>query len=146
MPSYKDILQMIREGKSAPEIYRRLKMRPSHWGRMLAGKRFQAALRSREDLAGVLAVHKIASGVGGAAGRLTELMDSDSAETVRKVCLALLSEGLQGVSVGGEADGADDPGGGQPEAQPWTLLRPVDRGDAPVSGAADNENRQQNGA
>ena len=128
MPSYKDLLKMIRQGKSPREIHERLQMRPSHWRRMLAGKRFQDALHTREELSGVLALHRMASGVSRAAGRLGDLMDAQNCETVRKVCLALLNEGLAagrdrpGGAPGGSSSEAD---GSAPASNsaPWALLR-----------------------
>ncbi len=128
MPSYKDLLKMIRQGKSPREIHERLQMRPSHWRRMLAGKRFQDALHTREELSGVLALHRMASGVSRAAGRLGDLMDSQNCETVRKVCLALLNEGLAAGRdrPGGSPGGSSSQAGASAPASssaPWALLR-----------------------
>jgi hypothetical protein len=95
MPSYKDLLRLLREGKSPDEIARIMPMRLSHWRRMINGKRFQDALKIEEDLAAVMAAHGIASGVHGAAGRFAELLVSDKPETARKVALAILHEGLK---------------------------------------------------
>ena len=100
MPSYRDLLAMIRQGKSTEEIRLALPMRPSHWRRMLNGKRFVSELRTYEDLAVVLGIHKIASGVHLAAERLAELLESENSETARKVSLALLSEGFENASRG----------------------------------------------
>jgi hypothetical protein len=95
MPSYKDLLKLLREGKTPEEIVRRMNMRPSHWRRMLSGKRMRDALKMEEDISVLMAVHRIAAAVEGAADKFTELMDTDSPETARKVCLALLHEGLR---------------------------------------------------
>jgi len=95
MPSYKDLLQLLRKGKSPAQIVRALQMPPSHWRRMINGKRFQDALRLEETLAAVIATHGIASGVHGAADRFGELLVSDKPETSRKVALAILHEGLR---------------------------------------------------
>ena len=135
MPSHKDLLKLIRDGSPPEEIHRRMAMRPSHWRRMIAGKRFQDALRTQESLAAVLAVHRMASGVHDAAGRLAELLESENAETVRKVCLTLLNEGLQSApgrraADGGESQPATSPAQPRPKPnpnpKPWELLQPLD--------------------
>ena len=95
MPSYKDLLRLLRKGKSPSQIARALPMPPSHWWRMINGRRFQDTLRIEEDLAAIIAAHRIASSVHGAAGRFNELLVSDKPETARKVALALLHEGLK---------------------------------------------------
>ena len=123
MPSHKDLLELIRQGKSPEEIYRAMSLRPSHWRRMIAGKRFQDALGTREELAAVLAVHRISSGVHMAAGRFTELLDSQNVETVRKVCLAFLNEGLHGER-GRPGEDSQYNESEQP-SQPWELLKPA---------------------
>ncbi len=119
MPSYTQLLDLIRRGHSPQEIRRRMAMRPSHWRRMLAGKRFHQALKIEEDLSILLAVHHIASSVHGAGERFAELMEAGNPETVRKVCLALLREGLKdhrqkhsGVSKAST----------EPTGRPWSLL------------------------
>ena len=95
MPSYKDLLKLMRQGKSPQEILDRLPMRPSHLKRMLWGKRFRDALKMREDLAVRMVAHQMAAGVHDVAERFSELLETGSSETVRKVCLALLHEGLR---------------------------------------------------
>ena len=121
MPSYKDLLKLIREGNRPEEILRRLPMCPSRLKRILRGKRFQDALKMEEHLAVTAAIHRIASCVQGAAGRFTELLASEKDETVRKVCLALLKEGLQCASTERtkDATSAKSPG-----PKPGMLLKP----------------------
>ena len=95
MPSYRELLTEIRKGSTAEEMLEKFDLRPSQWRRMLNGKRFQAELEIAESIAAVLAVHQISSGVHDALDRFTDLLASQRPETVRKVCLALLTEGLQ---------------------------------------------------
>ena len=123
---YKKLLEWIHEGKSPEEIIDLMPMRPSLWRRLLGGKWFQRELQMRQDLAAAMTVHKIASGVHEAAEQFTHLADCDKPETVRKVCLALLHEGLQCYDHGaGSADSQDAPVD-SPQSKPWTMLRPLD--------------------
>ena len=94
MPSYRDLLKFIREGKTPDQIVQLMPMRPSCWRRMLNRKRFREELAISESLATVMAVHQVATGVQCAAARFRELMDCDKPETARKVAIALLREGL----------------------------------------------------
>jgi len=95
MASYKDLLRMLDEGKSPRQIMAAMRMRPGMWRRMLRGKRFQDALRIEHELAAVTAAHLISAGVHEAAERFSELLASDRPETVRKVALAVLHEGMK---------------------------------------------------
>ena len=95
MASYKDVLRMLRKGESPERIVRLMEMRPSHWKRMLNGKRFRDALRTEEDLAAVIASHAVSLGMHSAAERFGELLGSDKPETARKVALAILHQGLR---------------------------------------------------
>ena len=133
MPTYHDLLDRIRRGATSEEILRELCLRPSHFRRMLRGKRLRAALRLEADLAETLAGHRIASGAGQAADRFAALLEAESDETVRKVCLALLHEGLHGAA---SASGV----GGQ-TAGPWRLLHPRERDDAGADSAAEGASK-----
>ena len=120
MPSYKDFLKLLREGTPPDQIVSRMGMRPSHWRRMLRGKRLRDAMDR----------HRIASAVQCAADRFTNLMDADNGETVRKVCLALLHEGLQSAQTAKQSPGEPSGQGDQQTdpshtPAPWTLLRPT---------------------
>ena len=136
MPSYKDLLKLMHGGCSPREILERMPMPPSHLKRMLGGKRLQDALKMREKLAAVLAVHEIAAGVHDVTGRFTELLDSQRPETVRKVCLALLHEGLHGPKRGAKASGA------APTVKPWMLLSAL--GGPPTDAAGDAGREEKN--
>lgn len=95
MASYRAVLQLIQKGCPLEEIIRTLLLRPSQLKRLLQRKRFREALEMQESLAVVMAIHEVSIGVHGAVGRLNALMrECDKPETVRKVCLALLREGL----------------------------------------------------
>ncbi len=126
MPSYKQLLELIQKNKSPEEIHRIMPMRPSHWRRMLWGKRFRDALQTQEDIAAAIATHRIAAGTNEATDRLVELMQSQNAETARKACMSLLSEGLR---ITAEADErADEKAATRPSevTAPWKLLRPLE--------------------
>ena len=130
MPSYKDFLKLLREGTPPDQIVSRMGMRPSHWRRMLRGKRLRDALKIEEDISVAMAIHRIASAVQCAADRFTNLMDADNGETVRKVCLALLHEGLQSAQTAKQSPGEPSGQGDQQTdpshtPAPWTLLRPT---------------------
>ena len=95
MASYKDLLRMLDEGKTPRQIVATMRMHPSIWRRMLRGKRFQDALLIEHELAAVTAAHLISAGAHEAAERFGELLASDRPETVRKVALAVLHEGMK---------------------------------------------------
>ncbi|MCK4601152.1 MAG: hypothetical protein KAU28_01715 [Phycisphaerae bacterium] len=121
MPSYKDLLKLIQQGKSPAEIIERMPMPPSKFRRMLGGKHMQARLKLEADLAAAVVSHKTTTGVHNVAKRLIQLMQTKNPETVRKVCLALLSEGLQTVE-------ADQPSAPRCEPPPWMQLLSLDQG------------------
>lgn len=129
MPSYKDFLKLLREGIPPDQIVSRMGMRPSQWRRMLRGKRLRDALKTEEDVSVMMAIHRIGSAVQGAADRFTNLMDADNGETVRKVCLALLHEGLRRARPAkqppGEPSGQGDHQTDPSRPAPWTLLKPT---------------------
>ena len=95
MPTQQDLLALIRKGLEPQEIIRRMALRPSHLKRMLAGKRLRTTLAMEEQLAAALAIHEIVRGAVGAVGRFRDLMESESPETVRKVCVAVLHESFR---------------------------------------------------
>jgi len=140
MPSYKDLLKLMHDGCSPREILERMPMPPSHLKRMLGGKRLRDALRMREELAAALAVHEIAAGVHGVTGRFTELLDSQRPETVRKVCLALLHEGLHKPRRRAKAAGA------ALTVKPWMLLGAPGRSPADAAGDAGREEKNDQNA
>jgi len=77
MASYKDLLAAIRQGHSPREIIQQLNLNPSQTERLLGCKALQRRLRMEAQIAALM-----------------ELLDSGSAETTRKVCLALLNEAM----------------------------------------------------
>ena len=109
MPSYKELLGLLKEGKSPSQIIDLLDMRPSRWRKMIEGKRFRDALATEEQLAAIMAAHGIAAGMHDAAERFSELLTCDKPETVRKVALALLHEGLAAAGREGESAPAASP-------------------------------------
>ncbi len=139
MPSYKQLLELIHKNKSPKEIHRIMPMRPSHWRRMLWGKRFRDALQTQEDIAAAIATHRIAAGTNEATERLVELMQSQSAETARKACMSLLSEGLR---ITAEADEKADHQPSEVTA-PWKLLHPLEGQDQTTEQIEQDEERTQ---
>jgi len=95
MPSYKDLLMLIRSGKPPLEIIAQLDVPPSRLRRMLHGKRLQAEIDLERQLASAVAGYKTTAGAGEVVGKLSRLTRTKSPETVRKVCLALLNEAIR---------------------------------------------------
>lgn len=118
MPSYKELMKLIRQGKSPAEILEEMPMPPSRLRRMLNGKRMQALLKLEEEIAAELVCHNTATGIFAVAERLNELTKAQNAETARKVCLALLGEGLRNA----EGDQPTEQAAAGPP--PWKLLEP----------------------
>ena len=136
MPTYKNLLELIRKGTSPREIYRKLEMKPSNWRRMINGSRFQNELAAQEDLASLVAGHRILAGANEATERLLELMDSQNAEAARKTCVAILNEAMQSQTEKTEKEKTDSgklPAG----VEPWMLLTPPDEDGNAADGPAD---------
>lgn len=127
MPGYKELMRLIRQGKSPDEILQKFRMPPSKFRRMLNGKQIQAYLQLEEELAAEIVGHKTAAGILPVAERLRELMRAENVETSRKVCIALLSEGLRNF----EADHLKDQSNAQ--LPPWKLLEPANSQATPQS-------------
>ncbi|MDY6914304.1 MAG: hypothetical protein SVT52_07610 [Planctomycetota bacterium] len=135
MPSYKELLELIRDGRSTREIFASFSpMWPSRMRRLLASKRLRKALELEESLAATVVGHRTATGVAGVAERLFELAESEKDETARKACIDLLKEGLQH-----NDDAAANPDlyelVRKGKLPPWVLLRTTDR-------AGQNDNKK----
>ncbi len=122
MPSYKDLMKLIRAGLSPEEIMARLDVWPSQMRRMLTSQRLMEELALQERLAREIVRHQTASGVHTVAAKLREIAFGERTETARKACLTLLAEGLRG---GDEAPAADH------SADPMALLTPAGAVDEP---------------
>ena len=95
MASYKDILRAIRQGQSPREIIEQLRLSPSRAQRLLKCKALKRHLRMEEQIAAMMVSHETAAAAHLVSRKLLELLDSGSAETTRKACLALLNEATQ---------------------------------------------------
>jgi hypothetical protein len=98
MAGWKDLLALIREGLDAQAIMDRLHLPPSRLQRLVESRRLREALDAEAELAAALARHRTAGAVDRTAKRLHELAASEKDETARRVCEALLAEGLRGGS------------------------------------------------
>ncbi len=121
MPSYKDLLKLIRQGMGAERIVERLDVSPYRLRQMLASVRLAHQLAVQEELAKRIARHQAATDVQTVIAKLREIAFGEKSETARKACLALLAEGFAG------SGGAPSP----PEAvdtnaNPLDLLAPAD--------------------
>ena len=135
MPSYKDLLRLLRKGKTPREIISFLEMRPSRWRKMIEGKRFKDTLGTEEQLSAIMAAHDIAAGVHDAAERFAELLTCDKPETVRKVALALLPEGLAAAACQRNQDAPAGPA----RLSAWSTTDQVELPDWPDDDEADEE-------
>lgn len=124
MPCYKELLALIRKGKSPQEIMKHISLPPSRLRRMLKGKRLNACLKIERELTGVLVEHCTVTQVYDVIKRFVELMEATNPETSRKVCLALISEGLLNCQTQTPEDNAPADRQ-QPKIKPWTLLKPA---------------------
>ena len=95
MASYKDLLSLIRKGTRGEEILRRLNVPPSRLRRLLGSKRLWQALKLERELSSIVIAHSAAGSVKDMVDRLVSLAHSESEETSRKACLAMVAEGLR---------------------------------------------------
>lgn len=128
MPSYKDLMKLIRAGLSPEEIMARLDVKPSRLRQMLTSKRLTEELALQERLAREVVRHQTAADVHTVAGKLREIAFGERTEAARKACLTLLAEGLRG---GDEAPPAEN------SADPMALLTPTGAADEPDDERAD---------
>ncbi len=95
MASYKQLLKLIRSDAKPSRIREKMGLPPSRLRRMMAGKRFRTELKLEVELSAAAATYRQGVGAQRLARRLFELAESEKDETARKVCLALLTQGLQ---------------------------------------------------
>ncbi len=109
MASYKDLLTAIRQGRSPREIIEQLRLNPSQTQRLLNCKALHRHLRMEEQIAAMIVSHETAAAAHLVVRKLLELLDSGSAETARKVCLALLNEAMHTDEQDGEPSAPTNP-------------------------------------
>jgi len=95
MAGYKDLLALIRKGTRGAEILRRLDIPPSRLRRLLGSKRLWQELKLERELSSIVIAHSAAGSVKDMVDRLVSLAHSESEETSRKACLAMVAEGLR---------------------------------------------------
>lgn len=125
MPRYQELLALIRSGKTPQEIMKHLSLPPSKLRRMLKGKRLNACLKIERELTGLIVSHCTVTRVHDVIKRFVELMEAANPETARKVCLALISEGLQSSKIPTSEDDAPSEQQQPPKLEPWMLLKPA---------------------
>ncbi len=114
MPSYKQLIPLIREGWSPKEIMAHFSIEPWRLKRMFSSKRLWRELGLEGEMSLKLAEQKVAAGVSDIADRLIMLACDDKVETARKACVELLAEGEK---ISREREQKDTP----PKPLPWEL-------------------------
>jgi hypothetical protein len=89
MASYKDVLKLIREGKSPAEVLAAIPGPPSVVKRVLCGRRFAAQLEMERQMSGRLGRHQLAVALHHLIQRRLELVDDENVETARKAAESL---------------------------------------------------------
>ncbi len=84
MASYKDILKLIREGKSPQEIRAAIPGPPSVVVRPRSGARLAAALEMDRNMAGRLGRHRLAVALHHLIERRLQIVDGENLEVARK--------------------------------------------------------------
>ena len=97
MPSYKELIPLLKSGKGPREIIEHFDVSSWRIRRMLRGKRLRAELDLESEISALVAAYRIGSRAAEFVSRLQNLLDCDSPETVRKVCLALIEEATRSV-------------------------------------------------
>ena len=87
--TYKDVLRMIRAGKSPAQIMAAVPGKPYRLKRMLCGPRFAADLEMERQLSGRLGRHRLAVSLHHLIERRLQLVDNEDAETSRKAAETL---------------------------------------------------------
>jgi hypothetical protein len=82
--TYKDVLRMIRQGKTPAEIMAAVPGKPYRLKRMLCGRRFAADLEMERVLSGRLGRHRLAVSLHHLIERRLQLVDDLDGETARK--------------------------------------------------------------
>jgi hypothetical protein len=87
--TYKDVLRMIRAGKTPAQIMAAVPGKPYRLKRMLCGPRFAAELEMERQLSGRLGRHRLAVNLHHLIERRLQLVDDEDAETARKAAETL---------------------------------------------------------
>jgi hypothetical protein len=90
MAGYKEVAQLIREGKSASEITSALNIYPSRLGQILSRPRFKRLLQADLLLAEALAATLQLNGVMDAVSKLVTLTASDNEKVALQAALTVL--------------------------------------------------------
>ncbi len=92
MPSYKDILKLIREGKTPEEIRAAMPVKRKEWRRLLGSVHLAAELELDRQFAARLGRHQLAVAMHHLIERRLELVDDENVETARKTAEKLTEQ------------------------------------------------------
>jgi len=90
MATYRDLLKLVREGKSNQEIQDAMKISTLAMQRMLSGKKIQRALAADREMTALLATHRLVTATERIVERCLQLIEADNDETARRVSMELL--------------------------------------------------------
>ena len=92
MASYKQVVQLVRQGKSPSEIIAALNIYPSRLAQMMDGPRFKRLLQSDLELTEILSQTVQMFAAGEAAGKLVNLVAANDEKVALQASLAILRE------------------------------------------------------
>ncbi|HUS46554.1 MAG TPA: hypothetical protein VM098_00430 [Phycisphaerae bacterium] len=95
MPGYKEMLELIRQGKGPEEILKTLATHPSRVRTLLSSKRLNQRLELEKDMSRKLAAYQLGSGIHKMIDRCRELAEEAGSETARKAAEGLLEQAKQ---------------------------------------------------
>jgi len=90
MPGYKDLLELMRNGKSPEEIIAQLGLYPSQLRRLLGRQRLRERLELARDISRKLAAGKLGGGIHQMVERCCEIAKDGAGDTARKAAEGLL--------------------------------------------------------
>ena len=95
MATYRELLKLVREGKSNQEIQDALKISTVAMQRLLSGKKIQRALAADREMSAQLATHRLVTATERIVERCLQLIEADNDETARRVAMELLERARQ---------------------------------------------------
>ena len=91
MAKYRELMKLIREGRSAQEVVEKMGLSPSLLRRLLECRRMRDEFLLERQLSERLLAHRKACGRPAVFTRMGELLAAEKAETTRRACLDLLA-------------------------------------------------------
>ena len=95
MAGYRDMLGLIRQGKSPEEILKTLSLCPSRLRRLLNSKRLNQQLELERDVSRKCGAYALGSGIHEMVRRCRELAEEGIGDTARKAAESLLEQAKQ---------------------------------------------------